>query len=39
MKEFDKTFRKVYLYYGVTQKDIDNSTKRYIELVKTLARR
>ena len=39
MKEFDKTFRKVYQYYGVTQKDIDNSTKRYIELVKTLARR
>lgn len=39
MKEFDKTFRKVYLYYGVTQKDIDNSTKRYIELVKTLARK
>ena len=39
MREFDKTFRKVYLYYGVTQKDIDNSTKRYIELVKTLARR
>ena len=39
MREFDKTFRKVYQYYGVTQKDIDNSTKRYIELVKTLARR
>ena len=39
MKEFDKTFRKVYQYYGVTQKDIDNNTKRYIELVKALARR
>ena len=39
IKEFDKTFRKVYQYYGVTQKDIDNNTKRYIELVKTLARR
>lgn len=39
MREFDKTFRKVYIYYGVTQKDIDNNTKRYIELVKTLARR
>lgn len=39
MKEFDKTFKKVYQYYGVTQKDIDNNTKRYIELVKTLARR
>ena len=39
MREFDKTFRKVYKYYGVTQKDIDNNTKRYIELVKTLARR
>lgn len=39
MKKFDKTFRKVYKYYGVTQRDIDNNTKRYIELVKTLARR
>lgn len=39
MKEFNKTFRKVYKYYGVTQKDIDNNTERYIELVKTLARR
>ena len=39
MREFDKTFRKVYQYYGVTQKDIDNNTKRYIELVKTLAGR
>ncbi len=39
MREFDKTFRKVYQYYGVTQKDIDNNTKRYKELVKTLARR
>ena len=39
MRKFDKTFRKVYQYYGVTQKDIDNNTKRYIELVKTLARR
>ena len=39
MREFDKTFRKVYQYYGVTQKDIDNNTKRYRELVKTLARR
>ncbi len=38
-KEFDKTFRKVYQYYGVTQKDIDNNTERYTELVKTLARR
>ena len=39
MKKFDKIFRKVYQYYGVTQKDIDNNTKRYIELVKTLAKR
>ena len=39
MKKFDKTFRKVYKYYGVTQRDIDNNTKRYIELVKTLARK
>lgn len=39
MKKFDKIFRKVYQYYGVTQEDIDNKTKRYIELVKTLSRR
>ncbi|MEY8517688.1 hypothetical protein AALC25_12410 [Lachnospiraceae bacterium 29-84] len=38
MKEFDKTFRRVYEYYGVTQRDIDNHTKRMIELVKILAR-
>lgn len=39
MREFDKVFRKVYQYYGVTQKDIDNNTRTYIELVKTLTRR
>ena len=39
MKELRKLFKKIYLYYGVTQEDIDNKTKRYIELVKTLSRR
>ena len=38
MKKFEKLFRKVYMYYGVTQKDIDEHTKRYEELVRGLAK-
>ena len=38
MKKFEKLFRKVYMYYGVTQKDIDEHTKRYEELVRVLAK-
>ena len=38
MKKFEKQFRKVYMYYGVTQKDIDEHTKRYEELVRVLAK-
>ena len=38
MKKFEKLFRKVYIYYGVTQKDIDEHTKRYEELVRVLAK-
>ena len=37
-QKFEKLFRKVYLYYGVTQKDIDEHTKRYEELVRVLAK-
>lgn len=39
MKKHDRVFREVYKYYGVTQDDIDNQTKRYDELLRTLARR
>ncbi len=39
MKKHDRTFREVYKYYGVTQSDINNKTKRYEELLRTLARR
>ena len=38
MKKFEELFRKVYMYYGVTQKDIDEHTKRYEELVRVLAK-
>jgi hypothetical protein len=38
-KMFDKIFRDIYKYYGVSQEDIDKKTKRYEELIKTLARR
>ncbi len=39
LKRFGRIFRKVYKYYGVTQDDIGNNTKRYTELIKTLSRR
>lgn len=39
MKKYNALFRKVYLYYGVTQKDIDEHTKRYEDVVRTLALR
>jgi len=37
MKKYKKIYRNVYRYYGVSQEDIDKKTKRYEELVKTLA--
>ena len=37
MKKFEKLYRKVYRYYGVTQKDIEGHTKRYEALVRALA--
>ena len=39
IKEFDKVFKDVYRYYGVTKEDIVNRTKRYDMVVRTLARR
>ena len=39
MKKFNALFRKIYLYYGVTQKDIDEHSKRYEDVVRTLALR
>lgn len=39
MKRWNRVFCEVYQYYGVTQSDIDNQTKRYEELLRTLARR
>ena len=39
MKKYGRIFRDVYKYYGVTQDDIDNQTKRYEDMLRTLARR
>lgn len=37
MKILEKMSQDVYLYYGVTQEDIDNKTKRYTSLVTILS--
>lgn len=37
MKRYHALFRKIYRYYGVTQRDIDEHTKRYEDVVRTLA--
>lgn len=39
MKKYNREFRDIYRYYGVAQTDIDARTRRYEELLKTLARR
>lgn len=39
MKRYDRIFRDVYRYYGVSQADIDNQTKRYKEVLGMLARK
>ena len=39
LKKHHRVFRDIYQYYGVTQTDIDNQTKRYDELLRTLATR
>ncbi len=38
MKEFEKNYKEINLYFGVEQSDIDNQTKRYTDLIRTLAR-
>ena len=38
VKQFDKVFKDVHLYYGVTQEDIDSKSKRYEDLLRTMAR-
>lgn len=37
--EFDKMYKDIHLYYGVTEEDIVGETKRYKELLTTLAMR
>lgn len=39
IKEFNKIYKDVYRYFGVTKEDIENKTKRYESVVRTLARR
>lgn len=38
IKAFQKLFRDIYKYYGVTEEDICTKSKRYEELIRTLAR-
>ena len=38
-RKFEKMFKEVYAYYGVTEEDIAGKTKRYRELVRVLAMR
>ena len=38
-RRYEKLFREVYVYYGVTEEDITGNTKRYQELVRVLAMR
>ena len=39
ISKFHKIYKDVYKYYGVSEDDIKNDTKRYQNLVRTLARR
>lgn len=38
VNDFNKVFKKIYRYYGVTEKDIAEKSKRYEQLLRTLAR-
>ena len=38
VKKFNRIFKDVYGYYGVTREDIENKSKRYEEVVRTLSR-
>jgi hypothetical protein len=39
MKKYEKLYRDIYRYYGVSQEDIDHKTARYKDVIKTLAGR
>jgi Ribonuclease G/E len=39
MKKYEKLYRDIYRYYGVSQEDIDHKTARYEMVIKTLAGR
>ena len=36
-KKFNKVYKRIYKYYGVTQADIENKTERYKDLLSTLS--
>ncbi len=38
IKEFNRIFKDIYRYYGVTWEDINSESPRYKELVRTLSR-
>ncbi len=38
IKEFNRIFKDIYKYYGVTGEDISNKSPRYKELIRTLSR-
>ena len=38
MKKYNKIYREIYRYYGVSQKDIDDKSKRYEDVIRALAR-
>ena len=37
MKRFQSIYKDVYRYYGVTKEDVENQTKRYKDVVRTLS--
>lgn len=37
IKKFNRIYKKVYRYYGVTKEDMENKTKRYHDVVRTLS--
>ncbi|MBP3617861.1 MAG: hypothetical protein J6J38_07480 [Lachnospiraceae bacterium] len=39
LKRFHRIYKDIYRYYGVTEEDIKNKTKRYEEVVRTLCRK
>ncbi|MCI7107513.1 MAG: hypothetical protein MR945_06480 [Agathobacter sp.] len=39
IRKYERMYRDVYQYYGVTKDDIEHRTKRYEDLIRTLARR